>query len=243
MLISPIKLKIKELCKTAEGEAESYQEIEQLLRDHLANYPTDSAAHLSLCCHIYQTRRIDTLDIIDCVTDLLKYEPDNIYALLFIAFVQRYEIAKIDNALFDKLIEYKTQNREVMAMIAIAISWYYELKVFRSKEYEKDQEQWLKKSIEYCPDIVLNYYELLLFYFYKGQLDEYRELIPFALKNIIHVFNENRWEDDLFLDSTDFEGFLNRRYRYTHVFRNFVDDLESWQDGRETPYFRSVIIS
>ena len=116
-------------------------------------------------------------------------------------------------------------------MVAIAISWYcdYMYLMTKQKEFLIGQEEWLKKSIQYCNAIVRNYWELIIFYFYHGRDKEAKELIPFALNNITHVFNNNPYEDEFLQDSMNIEEFFNVRYKKTHVESEFVEELKSWQ--------------
>ena len=113
----------------------------------------------------------------------------------------------------------------IMAMIAIAISWYYEL-----AKQVNEQEKWLKQSLKYCSKIVRNYYELIVLYIEQNKVDQARELIPFALNNITHIFKKNYWDDEYLSDSTNIDEFFNIRYKMIHEGEDFVDRLLSWKN-------------
>lgn len=231
MLTEKNQIKILDFCK--QNNVEANKEIEKILLDYILLNPLESDVCLKLIKHIYTTRPVDTLDIIDYINEILQLDPNNIYALLFLAYIQYHDIGIMDETLIEKMATYETNDLEIKGMIAIAISWHYSL-----KQDVVEQEQWLKKSIELAPHLVLNYYELMLLYFYNGQKEKFQQLIPFALKNVAYVFKDN---DDFLVDTTDVEEFFNIYYKKIHVSKKFIEDLNTWKTGQDTPFFRRVI--
>jgi hypothetical protein len=215
---------IKELCK--QNIDENYNMIKELLLDHIKKEPLDIDVRLKLIKHTYSTQPGEIDEVLLYINDLLMHDQQNIYALLYMAYIQRYDIGEMDYRLIEKLMSSLGNDKEINAMISLAISWYYELK----KQYT-EQESWLKKSIHYSSTIVRNYYELILFYFEQNKLQQAKALIPFAVNNIQHVFDPANYMDDLYLqDSTDVEEFFNVRYKQIHVWKFFKDDLLSMQN-------------
>ena len=217
------KEKIKNLCKLYSDEG--YQEIRQLLLEHIKINPADIEVRLKFIKHIYSTELDDPLNVVDYINDILNYDPNNIQALLFLAYIQRFDLTEMDEKLIHQLKNYKCDDNEIMAMIAIAISWYYEL-----AKQVNEQEKWLKQSLKYCSKIVRNYYELIVLYIEQNKVDQARELIPFALNNITHIFKKNYWDDEYLSDSTNIDEFFNIRYKMIHEGEDFVDRLLSWKN-------------
>ena len=99
------KEKIKNLCKLYSDEG--YQEIRQLLLEHIKINPADIEVRLKFIKHIYSTELDDPLNVVDYINDILNYDPNNIQALLFLAYIQRFDLTEMDEKLIHQLKNYK----------------------------------------------------------------------------------------------------------------------------------------
>ena len=207
-----------------EDTSEKLEEAQQLLLRYLTDNPKDTEAWL-LLIRIECNPPLYYPDlIIQYSNKILEYEPNNALAVLFIAYAEYYLLGGISADTYSKLNHAKSDDVELMAMIEIAKSRYFE----QIKDID-NFEKALKKSIEYSDKQTLNFYSLGILYLNKGRIEEGRKLIEKGLKNVKRIFPvaSNDFSDNEIYDPTNFDALFNEFYARTTISRDQYTHLQN----------------
>lgn len=187
-------------------------QAEEKIEKYLNNNPFDTDIWLLFAMFEYQIPVKDTNKSIECLKNILKYDPSNSTAILLLAAFYNNEFGYIDDDLFTRLNTIKNQNNEIMSMIELAKSWHYGSLL---KNNYVAQEESLIKSINLCPYCVRNYINLANLYLEQGKINKGKELLKKAINNIKNVYFENYDP----LNINDIEEFFNTYFKGTHTTR------------------------
>jgi len=210
LLIEKIKDLTKIYYKAPIGERDIYslEVIKNLIDEYLAKNPEDADVRLRLVILIFIPPLEDPELLVKYLNEVLKYDPDNIYAVLILAYTEEIFWGGITDSVFSKLNNLSSKNSEIVSMIELAKSWYYQRKG-NNELYEKH----LLNSISYCDKHVSNYTELASFYAKKGEKDKAKKFAKKAIDNVKVIYDEN----SSITDVTDIEKFINEYIKGTHI--------------------------
>lgn len=199
-----------------EKPADEYDEyiletIKNLIDEYLAKNPEDTDARLRLVRLTYNPRWEDPKLLVKYLNEIFKYDPNNIYATLILAYTEDIWRGGITDRVFEKLNNLSSKNFEIISMIELAKAWYYEEKG-NNDLYEKH----LLSSISYCNKHVKNYKFLAYFYAKKEKRDKAIQFAKKAIHNIQVIFNEDYYSTTD-IDITDVEKFINERFKGTYI--------------------------
>lgn len=138
---------------------------------------------------------------------ILNLEPDNVTALLILAYMSYHKNKRIDESLFKKLITIKTNDPEINAMRLYVASWFY------AGKDAKKQEELLRQSIGAYPYHVRNYFELATLCEKQNKVEEAKIFNEKAMNNIVKVYSFLEYTEKL----ADIENFLNRAIKGTYI--------------------------
>lgn len=195
---------------------ENIQEIDAILKNYLAQHTDDTDLWLRLAL-LHMNALWDTRDdaqnkSISYIQTILSHDPHNRDAVLVLAFIEHSSygeqrpFGQISELTFQALCNLTTEDREVLAMIEFAKSFYYE---------KKDEEKWVLhflKSIDYCDSLVNNYLVLGRYYLKKREFEKGKKLLQKALDNIQGIYDV----DVVHTDITDIHEFFNYYYKGIH---------------------------
>ena len=174
-------------------------QAQDILLKHLKDQPKDTDAWI-LLTRIECNFPFYDPDRIKQYTDaVFSYDKGNVYALLFRSYMDYYILGSSDDLLIDKLLQVKSDNKELLSLIEIAKARYWECR--NKQEYERC----LLRSIELCKDYVTNYEMLGIFYIKQGKYAGGIALIKQALFNVDRVFTP---ENALGCSPADMDCFL-----------------------------------
>ena len=217
--------KIKDLSRIFyEKPADEYDEyilqtIKNLIDEYLAKNPEDTDARLRLVRLTYNPRWEDPELLVKYLNEIFKYDPNNIYTTLILAYTEDIWGSGITDRVLKKLNNLSSKNSEIISMIELAKAWYYEEKG-DNEFYEKH----LLSSISHCNEHVRNYKFLAYFYAEKGKNDEAKKLARKAIHNVQVVYNKDYYSiTDI--DMTDVEDFINERFKGTHITEPNLDSI------------------
>ncbi len=195
------------------GQAnKKFEEAQQILFNYLKEYPKDTEAWLLLIMIETNPPLEDPFEIIKYANHILSYDPVNIYALLFLDFAQDVFLGGIQEDTYYHLSLAQTSDNEIMSMIELAKSHYFD-----QKNEIINYEKILVKSIEYCSSHVKNLSELGVFYLNQGKIEQGKELICKALKNVksVRYFSEPYKPKEH--DATSMNEFFDYYYKGTII--------------------------
>lgn len=197
-------------------------EMESLLLEYLEKNPQDTEMWFKLIM-VEMTITFRDYDRIEkYTTAILEYDKDNILSLLILAESQRAYRGGIKDDIFIRLQDacHTTTDKELLSMIYLAIAWYCKYKD------EKEYEQALLKSIDYCSKHAYNYELLGRLYLETGRITEGKKMINCALANTQNIYRENYFSFGI----TDINEFFNEFFRGTHTIRENLEDLRKLLD-------------
>jgi hypothetical protein len=183
------------------------QKIEQLLETQLSHEPTNAELWLRLAILESNPPIVDCYKALDCLNKVLEIDSNNTSALLIFAYINYYQIAGVNKALFDKLISFHASSNELNSMLRYATSWYY-------AQTEKNillEEKLLRESIELYSLNVWNYVDLARILFTQEKKEEAKTLVKKALGNVKKIYPPGEEREKY--DKTDVNEFLNERIR------------------------------
>lgn len=152
---------------------------------------------------------------------ILALDPDNIYALLILAYVMYYRKKSVEESLFQKLIAIKTSDPELNSLLLYAASWFYEGKD------DKKQEELLRESIAAFGGHSKHYAELAHLCFKQNKIDEAKSLMKQSLNNVAKVFSRQAEADF----TSDVEFFINQALKGIYRSRSSFDSLKKRYDS------------
>jgi len=199
-----------------EKSADEYDEyiletIKNLIDKYLKKNPEDTDARLRLVRLTYNPRWEDPELLVKYLNKIFKYDPDNIYATLILAYTEDIWGGGITDRVFEKLNNLSSENPEILSIIELAKAWYYE-----EKDDKELYEKHLLGSIGYCNKHVKNYKFLAYFYAQKGKNNESKQLARKAIHNVEVIYNKDYYSI-IDIDMTDVEDFINERFKGTHI--------------------------
>ena len=204
--MSAIIKQIIELSK--DGSTETMLKMEALIEKELERNPHNIELLLRFALLEQSVPFADHIKSIWILNIILTYEPDNPLALLVLAGVNHYcGHAMDDNEIFEKLVSYKTDDKETASMLAYAASWYY------ADIGDKEKlEYMLLKSIELCSTHVFNQYDLAKLYLKQNRLEEAKFFVQRAMANVVKIL-----KSDADNDYTDVTNYINEMIKGTHI--------------------------
>jgi len=102
------------------------KQIEQLIKEYLREMPQDTEMWLKLALVEYRFPLADHIRAIECVKNILAYDPNNTYAAVLLKVFSDWDI--VNEECFDILCAIKTEDNEFKAMIEFAKALYYDAK-------------------------------------------------------------------------------------------------------------------
>ena len=196
---------------------DNFEQVETILLEHLKTHAKDTDAWLLLTRIECNAPLYDYDRIAHYIGHVLSYDPTNAYALLFLAYADYYLHGQIDADTYTRLCLAKNDNSEIMAMIEVAKARYFES--FNEKKYQEA----LEKSVHYSLKQRINCSNLGILYFNQGKIQEGKDLIQQALKNVKEVFPS----DNVTYDPTSIEGLLDEFYAGTIISEGAYAHLKS----------------
>jgi len=203
------------------------EQMESLLMNYLKDHPQDTDMWLKLTMVEFTPPWEDYDRIEKYINSILKYDENNVQALLVLANTQCALRGEITEDLFIRLqnVCNVTTNKELLSMIYLAIAWYcYSWPSYRD---EKKYELSLLKSIQYCSEYVKNYARLGELYLKTGRDIEGKKMIHCALANVRKIYGS---DDDSVYDITDVTSFFDEYYKGTHITTGSLESLRKLLD-------------
>lgn len=188
---------------------EDIDQAQTILDEYLKSHPRDTNAWL-LAMRLEYSGAAFPDKIMEYANHVLSYEPSNISALLFLSYVDYYSLGSTDENLYSTLLNAKTNDSEMLAMLEVAKARYWE-----DRDLEKCIAA-LKKSIEYSQHQRINF--CMLGQIYIQQKSDYKqilegaELIKRGLSNIKLIVDENT-----LYDPTSVSGFFDEFFSGTVI--------------------------
>ena len=172
-------------------------QAQDLLLEHLEKFPQDTKAWLLLTRIECNSPLYDHERIYSWCNSVLSYDPENVYALLFLSYADHYLTGNSDNKLINKLSQAKSDHPELLSLIEIAKARYWEDR--NKEEYEKS----LLNSISLCKKHVRNYEMLAKFYTKQKKINLAIPLIKQAIINQKELRSKNKNDDWNVTDMND----------------------------------------
>jgi hypothetical protein len=184
-------------------------QMETLLVNYLERHPQDTDMWLKLTMVEFHPPWEDYDRIEKYITAILKYDKNNIQALLILAYAQYIYRGEVSDNLCVHLQDCCTitTDKELLSMIYLAIAWYY------SSKNELVYEKTLLQSISYCDEHVDNYLLLARRYFKTKRNTEARIMVYRALANIRKIYRDG----DASFDVTDIKPFFDEYFKGTYI--------------------------
>lgn len=177
------------------------EDMVTLIKDYLKENPSDTECLLKLALTEYRFPLADDEAAMISLKKIISYEPNNIPAILMLAYVQEhYFDVRID--VLNMLTAATPGNSQEQAMILFAQSWYYKFKD------ENVFVELLQKSIDFHSGFVWPHVYLGELYKEKNAVEKACFHFEEALKNIEYIFN-----DDSPFDILDINVFLDARIK------------------------------
>jgi hypothetical protein len=152
--------------------------------DYLQNHPRDIDMWLILSILETNPPLEDPYAITKYVNKILTYEPSHVPALLIMAWAHHVFFGEIGTDAYLKLCFAHSDNTELMSMIELAKSYYFDCLIDRKKSQGLDwQEEFqekkksLERSVSYFQKNVRNLSELAQVYQIEGKSDEVERLL------------------------------------------------------------------
>ncbi len=194
-------------------EAYIFEKIKNLINEYLKKNPADTDVRLRLVMLEYAPGWEDPELLSKYLNEIFKYDPDNIYAALILAYTQYLFLAEVTDAVFTKLNNLSSENFEILSMIELAKAWYY-----KCKDNNDLYEKHLLSSISYCNKHVSNYRALAYYYPQKWKKNEAIQFTKKGLHNFQVVFNDDYYSiNTTDSDITDVEKFINEFLKGIHI--------------------------
>lgn len=181
------------------GSTECLEQAESILLAYLEKNPKDTLGWLLLIRIECNGVLYDHERIIEYATNILSYDPNNPYAILFLAYVHYYLLGHIDNSTYKRLCHAKSGDLEVLAMIEVAKAHFFE-----NIDKEKYRQS-LEKSIEYSQHQQVNFSMLAQYYLEIGDYGQALPLFKRGIENVKGVDNP--------YNPTSIEGFFDEIYK------------------------------
>lgn len=190
-----------------------FEQVEEILLGYLEKYPKDTDAWLLLLRIECNSPLFDEDRIIKYANNVLSYDPNNVYALLFLVYAYYFLIGEISFEIYQKLCLVHNEDPEAMAMIELAKAFYY--KNINIDKYECA----LKKSSMYSMNQQQNLTMLGSLYLKQGKIKEGKMLIEQAIKNVKKI--------DSPYDPASLEDFFDEVYKGTNISSLAYNELKS----------------
>lgn len=182
---------------------ESYEpllKIENSLEEYLELNPNDTQLWFKLSLVVYRLH--DDLKAIECLKSILKYDPNNDYAIIMLAYMSDIVSGMTDDQyIVEKLFQFQTSDKSIMSMIEYMKSKYY-----FSRNNEKMRQHALKESIDLHEGFVWNYVKLASVYIDNKEILTAQKLLIRALSNIKRIYDPPQ---DLRYDFMSLESFIH----------------------------------
>ncbi|MCL5875208.1 MAG: hypothetical protein M1114_01925 [Candidatus Dependentiae bacterium] len=183
------------------------QSIVDLCDPYLQEYPRDTDIWIKLALAVYTKSYADDIRAMECMNEILSYDPTNPYALIILAYIESHW-SRISDTTFEKLSLVQDEDNEIMSTIEYVKSWYYSEQGNKTL-YQKS----LENSVALCQQHVNNYIDLGWVYINQGKIEEGEKLKAIGLANvkIRYVYSNNT----IYFNFTDVDEFLNERIKGT----------------------------
>jgi len=209
LLIKKIKNLSKKYYKIPYGQkSHIFKKIKNLIDEYLTKNPADIDVRLRLVMLEYTLGWEDPELLGKYLNEIFKYDPDNIYAALILAYTQYLFLADVTDAIFEKLNNLSSKDPEILSMVELAKAWYYQC-----KDDDELYEKHLLNSIRYCNKHVSNYTDLAHLYTKKGEKNKVKKFAQKAIDNIRVLYTKDYPRTDV----TDVEKFINEFFKGTHI--------------------------
>lgn len=187
------------------------EQMESMLFAYLEKHPQDTEVWLKLTMVEFTPPFRDYERIEKYITTILKYDENNVQALLILADAQCAFRGNVAEDLFIRLQNACaiTPDKKLLSMIYLAIAWYS----WYSLRDEGKYEQALLQSIDYCNQYVYNYELLGRLYLKVGRKAEGKKMINYALTNVQKIYGQDY---DSF-DVTDINEFFSEFFTGNHI--------------------------
>lgn len=202
------------------------EQMESLLMNYLKDNPQDTDMWLKLAMLEFTPPWEDYDRIEKYINSILKYDENNVQALLVLANTQCALRGDVSDDLFVRLQRCCdiVTDRELLSMLYSAIAWYYSWYSLRD---EKKYELSLLRSIDYCSAHVTNYKYLGILYLETDREAEGKKMIQYALANVRKIYEINK---DFVYDITDLNRFFNEFFIGTHITQPNLESLRKLLD-------------
>ncbi len=180
------------------------QKIVDLCEPYLKDHPQDTDIWIKLALAVYTSPFCDDTKAMECMNEILSYDPLNPYALIILTYMESHW-SGITDTTFEKLCSVQVEDGEVMSMIEYIKSWYY----LEHKNYELYQKT-LEKSVALCQNHIANLIALGGLYTDQGRIEEGKKLTAIGTHNsqLKHAMRDNKY-----FDITDMNHFLEERIK------------------------------
>ncbi|OEH91064.1 tetratricopeptide repeat protein [Bacillus solimangrovi] len=160
---------------------------EELLDRQLVLEPQNTDLWFELASVVLEVPEVDFWKSLECMRQVLSYDPKNSEALLFLAFIHYLHRGYVDSNtenLLDKCLE-SENDTQIKSLCYLAKTW-------GDKVSEDEVLYYLEKSVEYDDSFIKNLITLADVYHKQGRYREENNLLTQALKNIekIYLCNE-----------------------------------------------------
>lgn len=194
-------------------------EMENLIDEYLKDNPCDADMLIKLALTVDTPPLADYIKAIECLKKALKCEPDNVTALLVLAYTEFMNLGEMDEDVFQQLCAVQDLDPEIMSMVEYVKSWHYE----RNKNFG-NYEKSLLKSIELWDKHANNYKYLGLYYIDSGNISEGKKLLRKALENITYVYPMKNSTREIY----DVNEFLDEGIKGIHITQPNLETLHEY---------------
>ena len=189
---------------------------EEIIEKELAKNNKNIELWVRLAVTVLCPPLVDYEKALKCVERIYELDNDNLYALILECYTHHFELGGLDNRMFLKLNNIKTDNKKLLSMINYIMSWYY-----RFDDYE-NREELLNESINLYDTFVYNFKDLGDIFFHKNKFLEAQAMYEKALTNIQLVYPKNNCIDFTDINELIYEEILG--IHITYINKESIDE-------------------